>query len=99
MDSGTLTPGDLFVALGESDEPYVRMSMTSDHIDLAVHRPRTLDQPMLVFAAADMGERIERLTALGVELAEDLPRGLDPRQSALLRAPEGTALLLITSID
>jgi catechol 2,3-dioxygenase-like lactoylglutathione lyase family enzyme len=88
-----------FVALGESDEPYVRMSMTSDHIDLAVHRPRTLDQPMLVFAAADMGERIERLKAQGVELAEDLPRGLDPRQSALLRAPEGTALLLITGID
>jgi catechol 2,3-dioxygenase-like lactoylglutathione lyase family enzyme len=88
-----------FVALGESDEPYVRMSMTSDYIDLAVHRPRTLDQSMLVFAAADMGERIERIKSLGMELAEDLPRGLDPRQSALLRAPEGTALLLITAID
>ena len=88
-----------FVALGESDVPYLRMSMTSDHIDLAVHRPRTLDQAMLVFATSDMGERIERLKALGVDLAEDLPRGLDPRQNALLRAPEGTALLLITAID
>jgi catechol 2,3-dioxygenase-like lactoylglutathione lyase family enzyme len=88
-----------FVALGETDEPYVRMSMTSDYIDLAVHRPRTLDQGMLVFAAPDMGERIERLKALGVELADDLPRGLDPRQSALLRSPEGAALLLITAID
>jgi hypothetical protein len=88
-----------FVALDESDEPYVRMSMTSDHVDLAVHRPRTLDQSMLVFAAPDMGERIERIKALGVMLAEDLPRGLDPRQSALLRAPEGTALLLTTAVD
>ncbi len=88
-----------FVALGETDDPYVRMSMTSDHVDLAVHRPRTLDQPMLVFAAPDMGERIERLRGLGVEFAEDLPRGLDPRHSAMLRAPEGTVLLLINSVD
>jgi catechol 2,3-dioxygenase-like lactoylglutathione lyase family enzyme len=88
-----------FVALEESETPYVRMSMTSDYIDLAVHRPRTLDAPMLVFAAADMGERIERLRALGHELSEDLPRGLDPRHSALLHAPEGTALLLINAVD
>ena len=88
-----------FVALDESDAPYLRMSMTSDHLDLAVHRPRTLDAPMLVFAAADMGERIERLRALGCEFPSDLPRGLDPRHSALLRAPEGTALLLLNSVD
>ncbi|HYJ39424.1 MAG TPA: hypothetical protein VEW08_01470 [Steroidobacteraceae bacterium] len=88
-----------FVALGESDAPYVRMSMTSDHIDLAVHRPRTLDQPMLVFAAPDMGERIERLRSLDVAMSDDLPRGLDPRSGALLRAPEGTALLLVNAVD
>ena len=88
-----------FVALSETDEPYVRMSMTSDHVDLAVHRPRTLDQPMLVFAAADMGERIERLRGLDVPMSEDLPRGLDPRSAALLRAPEGTAILLINAVD
>jgi hypothetical protein len=34
-----------------------------------------------------------------VEFADDLPRGLDPRHSGLLRAPEGTALLLITPVD
>jgi catechol 2,3-dioxygenase-like lactoylglutathione lyase family enzyme len=88
-----------FVALGETDAPYLRMSMTSDHIDLAVHRPRTLDQPMLVFAAPDMGERIERLRSLDVAMSDDLPRGLDPRSAALLRAPEGTALLLINAVD
>jgi hypothetical protein len=88
-----------FVALSETDVPYLRMSMTSDHVDLAVHRPRTLDQPMLVFAAADMGERIERLRSLDVAFSDDLPRGLDPRSGALLRAPEGTALLLINAVD
>jgi hypothetical protein len=88
-----------FVALSETDEPYLRMSMTSDHVDLAVHRPRTLDQPMLVFAAADMGERIDRLRSLGIPMSDDLPRGLDPRHGALLRAPEGTALLLISAVD
>ncbi len=88
-----------FVALGENEAPYVRMSMTSDYLDLAVHRPRTLDAPMLVFATADMGERIERLRSLGHELSADLPRGLDPRHSALLHAPEGTALLLINAVD
>lgn len=88
-----------FVALGETDSPYVRMAMTSDHIDLAVHRPRTLDQPMLVFAAADMGERIERLRSLDVTMSDELPRGLDPRSAALLQAPEGTTLLLINAMD
>jgi catechol 2,3-dioxygenase-like lactoylglutathione lyase family enzyme len=88
-----------FVALEESDTPYLRMSMTSDHLDLAVHRPRMLDAPMLVFVAADMSERIEQLRALGCEFSGDLPRGLDPRHSALLRAPEGTSLLLLNSVD
>ena len=88
-----------FVALEETESPYVRMSMTSDHLDLAIHRPRTLDRPMLVFAAPDMGERIERIRALGVEASRELPRGLDPRHCALLDAPEGTALLLINAMD
>jgi catechol 2,3-dioxygenase-like lactoylglutathione lyase family enzyme len=88
-----------FVALGEIETPYLRLSMTSDHVDLAVHRPRTLDAPMLVFAAADMGERIERIRALGIEFSDELPRGLDPRHSALIEAPEGTLLLLVNSIE
>jgi catechol 2,3-dioxygenase-like lactoylglutathione lyase family enzyme len=88
-----------FVAMGETESPYVRMSMTSDHLDIGVHRPRTFDSPMLVFSAADMGERIERLRALGCETSPDLPAGLDPRHCALLEAPEGTALLLVNAVD
>jgi catechol 2,3-dioxygenase-like lactoylglutathione lyase family enzyme len=88
-----------FVAMGECETPYLRMSMTSDHLDLGVHRPRTLEVPLVVFAAADMGERIERLRSLGIEFSDDLPRGLDPRHSALIEAPEGTALLLVPALD
>lgn len=88
-----------FVAMGESEVPYPRMSMTSDHLNLGVHRPRTLDTPMLVFTAADMSERIERLRASGCEFSDALPRGMDPRHNALLHAPEGTALLLTQSLD
>ncbi len=88
-----------FVALEESTAPYTRMSMTSDHIDLAVHQPRTMNRPMLVFTAADMGERIDRLRTLGCEISSELPRGLDARTSALLETPEGTTLLLTTVID
>jgi hypothetical protein len=54
---------------------------------------------MLVFSAADMGERIERLRALGCETSPDLPAGLDPRHCTLLEAPEGTALLLVNAVD
>ena len=88
-----------FVAMGESESPYLHMSMTSDHFDLATHRARTLDQPMLVFVAPDMGERIERLRGQGIEMSGDLPRGLDPRHSALIVAPEGTALLLTNNLE
>ena len=88
-----------FVAMEETDAPYPRMSMTSDHLDLGVHRSRLFDAPMLVFASADMSDRIENLRTQGCEFADPLPRGLDPRHSALLLAPEGTALLLLNSVD
>lgn len=88
-----------FVAMGESETPYPRMSMTSDHLDLGVHRPRTLEAPLVVFTEADMGERIERLRSLGIKFSDELPRGLDPRHSALIETPEGTLLLLLASLD
>ena len=36
---------------------------------------------------------------MGHELSGDLPRGLDPRHSALLEVPEGTSLLLVNAIE
>ncbi len=84
-----------FIALDEADSPWLRQSLTSSGLNLALHRPRTLDRPMLVFSAANMPERIARLRDQGMALSPELPRGLDPATSVLLDSPEGTALLLI----
>ncbi len=47
-----------FVATEEPDAPYAHMPLTSDHLDIAFHRPRTLDRPMLVFRDPNMRERL-----------------------------------------
>jgi catechol 2,3-dioxygenase-like lactoylglutathione lyase family enzyme len=86
-----------FVATVESDEPYPHLPLTSDHFDIAFHRPRTFEQPVLVFRDAGGRERIERLRALGATFSTALPRGLDPQENALIEAPEGTLLLLLSS--
>ena len=84
-----------FVATEEPDAPYAHLPLTSDHLDIAFHRPRTLDRPMLVFRDPNMRERLARIRAFGVREAGELPRGLPPAANALLEAPEGTALLLL----
>lgn len=84
-----------FVATGEAEAPYVHLPLTSDHLDLAFHRSLTFDEPLIVFRAADMGERIERLRTLGLALDHPLPHGVSRGANALLLAPEGTHLLLL----
>jgi hypothetical protein len=84
-----------FVGTEESDTPYVRLPLTSDHLDIALHRPRTLDVPMLVFQDSEMQQRVARLRELGVEISAELPRGLDASANTLLRSPEGMHLLLL----
>jgi catechol 2,3-dioxygenase-like lactoylglutathione lyase family enzyme len=84
-----------FVATEEPDAPYAHLPLTSDHLDIAFHRPRTLDRPMLVFRDANMRERLARIRAMGMRDAGELPRGLPPAGNALIEAPEGTPLLLL----
>jgi catechol 2,3-dioxygenase-like lactoylglutathione lyase family enzyme len=84
-----------FVALDEADAPYPHMTLTSDHLDIAFHRPRTFDGPLIVFRDSDMTARVARLREQGIESSPDLPRGLDSKANALLESPEGTALLLL----
>jgi len=84
-----------FVATDESQTPYPHLGFTSDHLDIAFHRPRTLDVPMLVFRETDMPVRIAQLRDRGTPLSDELPRGLDPDSNALLDPPEGTLLLLL----
>ena len=84
-----------FVATEEPDAPYAHLPLTSDHLDIAFHRPRTLDRPMLVFREANMRERLARIRALGVKETGELPRGLPAAANALIESPEGTPLLLL----
>jgi catechol 2,3-dioxygenase-like lactoylglutathione lyase family enzyme len=86
-----------FVALDEEPLPYPHLPLTSDNLDLAFHAPRLFGAPLLVFECADVGAHIARLRERGIGLATQLPRGLDHERSALVSAPEGTALLLVHS--
>jgi len=84
-----------FVATDETDLPYVHLPLTSDYINIAFHRPRTLDRPMLVFSDAEMPARIARLRELDIAFSDELPRGLDANENVLFEAPEGTPILLL----
>ena len=85
-----------FVAMPPQTDPYAHQSLTSDGIDLALHAPRLLPAPALVFCEEGMGPKIERLRASGVHFDPALPRALSADDAALLEAPEGTLLLLLT---
>jgi len=88
-----------FVATEETNTPYAHRPFTSDYIDIAFHRPRTLDVPVLVFRDPDMRARIAQLRDQGIRLSDELPRGLEPANNALIESPEGTLLLLLHEED
>jgi len=83
-----------FVAIEDEDMPWRRLSLTSDHLNLAFHSPRFFEEPLLVFSGADPAGRRERLAALGVASDPDLPATLDEKRYTLLESPEGLAILL-----
>jgi catechol 2,3-dioxygenase-like lactoylglutathione lyase family enzyme len=85
-----------FVAHEIEETPYLRRPITGDGLTLALHRPRTLDRPMLVFSDPAMDSRPAALAADGFLPSSELPPGLDPARDALLIAPEGTPLLLLS---
>jgi len=71
-----------FVATGDSES----LTLTSDHLNLAFHRPRTFNTPMLIFSDPNL----TKLSGMN-----PIPMGAN----TLLRAPEGTSLLLLQHID
>jgi catechol 2,3-dioxygenase-like lactoylglutathione lyase family enzyme len=86
-----------FVPTEEGDEPYPHIGMTSDSLNVALLGAGSLRRPALVFTDAGMAARIAALRESGIEFAQRLPPGLDSARHALLIAPEGTQLLLITT--
>lgn len=85
-----------FIPAEESDEPFPRIALTSDSLNVALLQGGPLGVPALLFIEEDMPERIAGLTDAGIGFSRRLPRALDPRRNALLEAPEGTLLLLLT---
>lgn len=88
-----------FVQAEESEQPFPRIGMTSDSLNVALMRSRGLGRTTLVFRDASMPSRIRHLSDSGIAFSPELPVGLDPACYALLVAPEGTPLLLATSDD
>jgi hypothetical protein len=86
-----------FVPAEESGDPFPRIGLTSDSLNVALLGPGTLARPALVFTDAGMPARIAQLRDSGIDFARRLPTGLDAGRHALLVAPEGTQLLLATS--
>ena len=86
-----------FVATQEVEDPYVHVAFTSDHLDIAFHRPRTFEAPLLVFRDPEMPARIAQLRSDGIRMSEslELPRGLDPAANTLIESPDGMLLLLL----
>ena len=81
-----------FVAAEDSQAPYARLALTSDYLDLAFHAPQAERAPLLVFRAPDPGVRLAQLRERGLQVAAAPKFG---PAAAILRSPEGTALLLL----
>jgi hypothetical protein len=83
-----------YVAMEVVETPWLHQPLAGNGLGLALHRPRTLDRPTLVFSATDMPARIATLQQLGIPRSGELPRGLDPARHALVESPEGTPILM-----
>jgi catechol 2,3-dioxygenase-like lactoylglutathione lyase family enzyme len=83
------------LAAEEEAQPYPHLPLRSADLGLAVHGLRFFAEPLLVFCDGAMSARIAHLRELGAGSFEPPPRGLGTHANALLRAPEGTALMLL----
>lgn len=85
-----------FVALEASDAPFVRQTLTSEHLNIGLYRTRGLRHPVLTFENTDMKRRLDLLRRNGLPLSDEMPDALEGDENAVLIAPEGTRLFLMT---
>jgi catechol 2,3-dioxygenase-like lactoylglutathione lyase family enzyme len=88
-----------FVGMEAEAEPFHRLSLTSDYFDVGLYRSRALRQPVLAFEDSDIPERLARLREQKFQLSDEMPDSLDVASNAVLIAPEGTRLLLMSTQD
>jgi catechol 2,3-dioxygenase-like lactoylglutathione lyase family enzyme len=84
-----------FVAFEPVTEPFGKVVACSRDLNVGLC-DLDVDGPALVFSAADVGTRIDALREQGHRFARRLPRALAASGAAILVAPEGTQLLLVS---
>jgi len=84
-----------FVAFDPVREPFTKVVAAGRDLNVGLYDV-DLRHPVLTFSDPAMPERIAALRDQGYRFVERLPRGMNPRENALLEAPEGTWLLLTT---
>jgi len=87
-----------FVAFDPERMPFTKVVAAGRDLNIGLYDV-DLRNPVLAFSDPAMPERIASLREQGHRFVERLPRGMNPRENALLEAPEGTWLLLTTSKD
>lgn len=87
-----------FVAFDPVRAPFTKVVAAGRDLNVALCDV-DLRAPVLTFSDPAMAERIAILREQGHRFVERLPRGMDPRGTALLEAPEGSWLLLTTSAE
>ena len=88
-----------FVGMDEMSAALPHVSCTSDSIDIGLYRPSHLLAPTLVFDPGDVGGALARLAAAGIEPSGKPPAPLRQRPAAVLAAPEGTPILLMSESE
>ena len=84
-----------FVAFEPVVEPLPKVVAASRDLNIGLYGV-DLPAPVLVFSDATMADRIESLSVQGYRFTQRLPRALTAMGAAMLEAPEGTLLLLLT---
>lgn len=86
-----------FVAFDPVRVPFTKVVAAGRDLNVGLYDV-DLRNPVLTFSDPTMPERIAALREQGHRFVDHrLPRGMNPRENALLEAPEGTWLLLTTS--
>ena len=85
-----------FVGMDEVDDCLPHISCTSDFIDLGLYLPADLKRASLRFEVDDVGGTLGRLAEVGIVPHGGLPPPLRSLPAAVLTAPEGTPILLIS---
>jgi catechol 2,3-dioxygenase-like lactoylglutathione lyase family enzyme len=85
-----------FVGLDESEAVLPHVSCTSDSVNIGLYEPAHLLAPTLLFDAGDVGGTLARLASAGIVPTGQVPQPLRQRPAAVLTAPEGTPILLVS---